>query len=98
MSESKFTPGPWRLGFVTRAYEVARRKIVAAEESPESGTGICEVYGIQDDDCVANAQLIAAAPDLLAACEAFVEADCQDGASLAFSMAVDAIAKAKVVV
>jgi hypothetical protein len=54
---------------------------------------ICHT-AMTNPDCLANSQLIAAAPDLLAACQAFVDADCQDSASLAFSMATDAIAKA----
>jgi len=91
MSESKFTPGPW----VQYSNWYIRS---------EGGCGAIATAcrpirpQVDDDECIANANLIAAAPELLAACEAFVEADCQDGASLAFSMAVDAIAKAKVVV
>ena len=33
----------------------------------------CENEALCDDDIIANARLIAAAPDLLAACEAFLE-------------------------
>lgn len=63
----KHTPGPWRLSNTISAYECKRRKIVASEESAESGTGICEVYGIEDECNVANARLIAAAPEMLEA-------------------------------
>jgi hypothetical protein len=42
----------------------------------------------------ADIQLIAAAPDLLAACEAFIAADNQCGASMAFAMAQEAVRKA----
>ena len=41
-------------------------------------------------------RLIEAAPDLLAACQAFLEADNQCGANLAFVMAQEAIRKAGV--
>jgi len=86
---SEHTPGLW----------TARRMACQTD----SHTFNSEVVASEGGECVASllrkvdAQLIAAAPELLAACEAFVEADCQDGASLAFSMAVNAIAKAKVV-
>jgi beta-N-acetylglucosaminidase len=39
-------------------------------------------------------RLASAAPDLLAACEAFLEADNQCGINLAFVMAKDAVEKA----
>lgn len=58
---SKHTPGPWRTGHTTTAYEVSRRKIVVVE----SGDPICEVYGVEDEASVANAKLIAAAPEML---------------------------------
>ena len=86
---SEHTPGPW----------TARRMACQTD----SHTFNSEVVTSEGGECVASllrkadASLIAAAPELLAACEAFVESDCQDGASLAFSMAVNAIAKAKVV-
>jgi hypothetical protein len=86
MIESKFTQGPW----------VANRMPCQSDDhvyNSEVANTEGEIVGSLLRK--ADAQLIAAAPDLLAACEAFVEADCQDGASLAFSMAVDAIAKAK---
>lgn len=51
------TPGPLHVEFVDEAWEVVT----------ESGTGIASVW-----DKEADARLIAAAPDLLAACEAFV--------------------------
>jgi hypothetical protein len=95
MSESKFTPGPWDYHFTEinpyHAYIHGDDKECIALMDSRGGLA-------KTDEIKANARLIAAAPDLLAACEAFVEADCQDGASLAFSMAVDAIAKAMVVV
>jgi hypothetical protein len=62
-----YTPGPWRQAHVVSAYQTKRRVIIAAEESEYAGSPVCEVYGAEDDDCVANARLIAAAPELLEA-------------------------------
>lgn len=59
-----YTPGPWRQAHVVSAYQTKRRVIIAAEESEYAGSPVCEVYGAEDDDCVANARLIAAAPEL----------------------------------
>lgn len=66
---SKHTPGPWEL----RESAAAGRKVVA---SPRLGLiailaehDVGEAEWIQDE---ANARLIAAAPDLLAACKALL--------------------------
>lgn len=77
------TPGPWRLSNVISAYEIKRRKIVAAEQSPEAGTGICEVYGIEDANNIANAKLIAAAPMMLEALRRIVRHQEYIGGSMA---------------
>jgi len=97
MSESKFTPGPWRKFSRWNDRYLAVIDSIPDRDGKVMANCICHI-ALTNKNAVANAHLIAAAPDLLAACEAFVEADCQDGASLAFAMAVDAIAKAKVVV
>jgi len=65
MSESKHTPGPWRLHLVNDTLIVA-----------PDGTYIAYTCGEYDDDNIwpimeANARLIASAPDLLAALKAF---------------------------
>lgn len=71
MSESKHTPGPWEWSIRT------------ADESPAT-LFMCDDCGVDTDiaamleDCDfdtqwANARLIAAAPDLLAACKETVE-------------------------
>lgn len=54
----------------------------------------CSVADRHNAELAANARLIAAAPDLLAACQAFLEADNQCGANLAFVMAQQAVKKA----
>jgi hypothetical protein len=101
MIESKFTPGPW--GVVAGDNYMIESEYIPGKyphrfPGDDMGPFVAFVGNRQADFGEADARLIAAAPDLLAAREAFVEADCQDGASLAFSMAVDAIAKARVVV
>jgi len=62
------TPGPWRQAHVVSAYEMKRRVIIASEESEYAGCPVCEVYGTTDEDCVANAKLVAASPELLKVC------------------------------
>ncbi len=64
MSETKYTPGPW---WSDEAKEVI---YIAADGEPEVACVAAQV----DEDSVndtdrANAHLLAAAPDLLAACE-----------------------------
>lgn len=74
---SKHTPGPWRIGHQTD-YGVFNPSVIQTGED----VGIATVYGIplhvkldeveNDPKCaegLANARLIAAAPDLLAACK-----------------------------
>ena len=86
---SKYTPGPWRQGGVKEYLPISKCREIASDEGR-----IGLVYGIVDEENKANAQLIAAAPDLLAACLAFLEADNQCGANLAFTMAQEAVKKA----
>jgi len=82
---SKHTPGPW----------MAREP-----NGPGNGWRVGPAWlgeAPSSNETSANANLIAAAPDLLAACEAFVEAEhaaILDG-QRAFSIYVDAIDDAK---
>lgn len=75
------TPGPWELREVEGLFAIAHPRGWVLESNNE-----------QQDR--ADARLIAAAPDLLAACLAFIEADNQCGANLAFVMAQEAVKKA----
>ncbi len=59
--ESKSTPGPWKIS----------ENKCDIEQDSESMFGICTMYA--DESSMANARLIAAAPDLLEACEAMIE-------------------------
>ena len=58
----KHTPGPWRVG--TLSGEVMTARGVAVASPPD---------GIEDGQWTADAKLIAAAPELLAALQAMVE-------------------------
>lgn len=68
MSETKFTPGPW-------AYDPPRITAPALREGVGI-TDVCEIYDSADPDYHAKTKfdgyLIAAAPDLYAACAEFV--------------------------
>src|SRR5689334_1751172 len=66
MSETKHTPGPW---YATADPDRATWWI---SQQPEGGTfWIAEaVDGLMNDETEPNARLIAAAPDLLEACQA----------------------------
>lgn len=103
MTAPKHTPGPWK--------SVYRNGMAAAQYGHNvscdmhSGPGmvagcdsIAEVRGHDDDEAKANARLIAAAPDLLAACERFIRAQDENdrnGLTSAAMLASAAIAKAR---
>ena len=74
MSDTKHTQGPWRTlwGQDTMAVETADDRIVASADFDDDDDGI------PYDECKANANLIAAAPDLLEACEWMLE-HCDQG-------------------
>ncbi len=65
MSEQKHTPGPW-----VSAPQRTNTLIVAA-----NGTRVAESYGVTDEEPRANARLIAAAPELLAALKEILGAE-----------------------
>lgn len=73
MSETAHTPGPWQ---VLSPYT---NRMVFPIGGPEDQDGNCSILGeVQsqggsDETCSANARLIAAAPELLEACEAIAD-------------------------
>jgi hypothetical protein len=72
MSESKFTPGPWKmLGRWNDRY-LAVIDSIPDRNGKVVANCICHV-ALTNEDAKANANLIAAAPELLAACEAFLD-------------------------
>jgi hypothetical protein len=86
---TKHTPGPWIVRYDTQsALEEHSTPIVS---SLDGNIPVCEMYSVATYH--ANAALIAAAPDLLAACEAFAaaqQAASVDGAR-SFGMYADAM-------
>lgn len=77
MKKGEYTPGPW----TARPYNVVSGRVAEWSIGSKEWKDLAHVY-VQDDDTAtecelgdgdANARLIAAAPDLLAACEAFRE-------------------------
>ena len=60
----KHTPGPWKRGGAKELSPTGRCREIIADDGR-----IGLVYGTYDEDCIANAKLIAAAPELLEACK-----------------------------
>lgn len=86
MSEANHTPGPWKPGFKADSPDADRHTVWQYVESP-SGHAVAtvgcyqrkrfkyksdDVKRISQEETEANINLFAAAPDLLAACEALV--------------------------
>jgi hypothetical protein len=69
-SDSAHTPGPWEVGPMHCAVRPSIAAILRGE-SPNDGHAICTLHGERDRP--ANARLIAAAPDLLAALDVALE-------------------------
>ena len=87
---SEHTPGPWRVGGVEDLRHGRGRQIAADDAK------ICVVYGVRDPDVKANANLIAAAPEMLEALRSAMQ--CLDdfvGDGPTYRMVEAAIAKAE---
>lgn len=82
MTQTRHTPGPWRV-----VGESGDSKRIYVESDMERDNWECLRCEVDSDDCDydmahANARLIAAAPQLLAACERFCRngiCSCADG-------------------
>ena len=85
---TEHTPGPWELRRRFDVYEGSGGMYIG---STRGNSPLPELIAARDE---ANARLIAAAPELLEACLAFVGAVDPDGINLAFVMAKTAIRKA----
>ena len=77
MSEKKHTPGPWEAEPVMSddALDICLVNPVIPIEETGWPVLLASVYhgqGVSEGEAIANACLVAAAPDLLAACEAVV--------------------------
>lgn len=91
MTNTKHTPGPWFVLDVTRHNWRAR---VAPESNPRLNTAAL-VFGHSEDHVTANARLIAAAPELLAALEDLLEYHSEDDDRETYQAAFSAILKAR---
>ena len=60
MKTSKYTPGPWKIGEIKEFLLNHKNREIVAEDGK-----IGLVYGTTDEDCKANAELIATAPEML---------------------------------
>lgn len=95
--KTPFTPGPWEWYGPTR-YEgltFTHEAHVGPGDGNDSCGPIAAVSGDDDEQAVANARLIAAAPDLLAACERLLAClDSLDGYDYSISPDTDAASAA----
>lgn len=91
MSEQKWTPGPW----VYRK-KTAQVGTIIKYDTQSFGMmlAVCDMDEFDHDEHHANAQLIAAAPELLAACEA-AEWNSLDLPDFVVKQLRDALAKAR---
>jgi hypothetical protein len=71
-------PGPWRQGGVKELSPTGKCREIVADDGQ-----IGLVYGTTDEDCKANAELIAAAPTMLAALRRIVRHQDVIGGSMA---------------
>ena len=68
---SKHTPGPWWLGRDPSHFG-SLTSITGGSDSTGGIRSVAEVGGLDIDEAEANARLIAAAPDMLEACQSFI--------------------------
>ena len=89
----KHTPGPWRV--VKRANQTGIHSLAVATDSQQGGYWEPQRVAVLTEQNVADARLIAAAPDLLAAIQLLVDQrDARFNTALAWDQARAAIAKA----
>ena len=85
MRTPKFTPGPWRISLPDECVVVDRGGYDIADCSA--------LYESEPKQCEANARLIAAAPDMLEALKAIIDAD-ERGQGVRFAEAMEAAERA----
>ena len=100
MMDTKHTPGPWYAGLYDTSPNFLRvgKHMAVGREGDDMLIAVCGTPGFATSE--ADARLIAAAPDLLAACKAMLElTETDHGDSeetdAAFDLARAAIAKAE---
>lgn len=79
MSDEKWTPGPWGVDPETRPVEICTIHGMPKDESTDwQGwayiRGALGHWDVDEEEVVANAHLIAAAPDMAAAIQMFIDA------------------------
>jgi hypothetical protein len=77
MPVGNFTPGPWRAVYTPKKLiddGSGEWCVVPPEDDPDDCRVAAIAYGPADERRAANARLIAAAPELLAACEKLIAA------------------------
>lgn len=90
---TKHTPGPWRIEFGDSVYSQA--DYAALSQRGHTAHALCTIHAIPTSkgDTDANARLIAAAPDLLAALRK-IHANAAESADWIRQITAEAIAKA----
>lgn len=78
------TPGPWRVGGVTQDHDCKMCPIFAGSDRIAQVLGGANTYEVEDwnEEDMANARLIAAAPDLLMACKVALKRIGVDGCTV----------------
>jgi hypothetical protein len=85
----QYTRGPWRIGGIKNLKEGRGREIAA----DDARIGI--VYGVTDPDVIANARLIAAAPEMLEALKMVLQHGRIDDSESRMAQVAAAITKAE---
>ncbi len=75
MSDGKHTPGPW-MAIPAGPHDDEVNVVGPTHKLNEDEHWLCQTFAKAGHNTLANARLIAAAPDLLAACKAFDIALC----------------------
>lgn len=87
-TKSKFTPGPWKVNETWGTIEAMGDREICAVHAADGG-GV--VSRFNKESCKANASLIAAAPDMHAACAELIYGD---GSSESLQRTIDLARKA----
>lgn len=85
----QYTRGPWRIGGI-KDMKHGRGREIAADDAR---IGI--IYGVTDPDVIANARLIAAAPEMLEALKMVLQHGRIDDSESRMAMVASAITKAE---
>ena len=90
MSESTHTPGPWFIFGNGHCVGGPKGPIDGDPRQQTAGVAMCGMRLRTEDEAKANARLIAAAPDLLAACEMLISDPSEEWSQTEFDRRVGA--------